>query len=91
MEIKSVDDDEQSFTMPKGEDESRLVQMLFEKVTELRPDWPMADRSDLAMAMLSVVKRWAHESNLDSGENEDGDYWALRFDQELELTEPIDE
>lgn len=60
MQIKDVSDDEQSFTMPKNESESQLVQMLFEKATELRPDWPMGDRTDLAMAMLSVVKRWAH-------------------------------
>lgn len=65
MQVKDVSDDEESFTMPKGEDESRLVQMLFEKVTDLRPDWPMADRTDLAMSMLSVVKRWAHESSED--------------------------
>lgn len=63
MEIRDVSEDEESFTMPKGEDESRLVSMLFEKVTELRPDWPLADRSDLAMSMMSVVKRWAHESH----------------------------
>lgn len=62
MEIRDVSEDEESFTMPKGEEESKLVQMLFEKITELRPDWPMADRSDLAMSMLSVVKRWAHEN-----------------------------
>lgn len=60
MQIKDVSDDEQSFTMPKNESESQLVQMLFEKVTELRPDWPLGDRTDLAMSMLSVVKRWAH-------------------------------
>jgi hypothetical protein len=63
MEVKLVDDgDPLHLTLPKGEDESRLVQDFFEKITELRPDWPMGDRSDLAMAMLAVVKRWAHES-----------------------------
>jgi hypothetical protein len=63
MEVKLVDDgDPYHLTLPKGEEESRLVQSLFEKATELYPDWKMGDRTDLAMAMLSVVKRWAHET-----------------------------
>lgn len=61
MEVKDVSDDKHSLTMPKNEEESILVQMLFEKITEHRPDWPLGDRTDLAMSMLSVVKRWAHE------------------------------
>lgn len=66
MEVKSVDPlgDPHSLTMPTSEEESRLVQMLFEKATDLRPDWPMADRTDLAMAMLGVVKTWAHENKI---------------------------
>jgi hypothetical protein len=64
MQIKDISDDEESFTMPKTDDESELVQMLFEKITELRPDWPLGDRTDLAMSMLSVVKRWAHKHKL---------------------------
>lgn len=63
MQVKDVDPegDPKSLTMPKNDEESLLVQMLFERITELRPDWPMGDRTDLAMNMLSVVKRWAHE------------------------------
>lgn len=69
MQVKSVEDDEQSFTMPKNNEESKLVQMLFDKITEHRPDWPMADRTDLAMSMLSVVKHWAHENQMSSVTN----------------------
>ena len=64
MEIKSVGDDENLYTMPKSESESVLVQMLFEKATELYPDWKMGDRTDLAMSMLSVFKRWAHAEGM---------------------------
>lgn len=49
---------------PHGEDESILVGMMFEKITERYPDWKMGDRTDLAMAMLAVVKTWAHNLEL---------------------------
>lgn len=46
---------------PKTDDEMRLVQMLFERITELRPDDKMGDRTDEAMALFVVVKQWAHD------------------------------
>lgn len=46
---------------PKTEDESRLVQMLFEKITESLPDEKMGDRTDLAMSLFATVKQWAHD------------------------------
>jgi hypothetical protein len=63
MEIRPDVPDNQD---PSGQDESVLVGMMFEKITELRPDWPMGDRTDLAMAMLGVVKKWAHNLELTS-------------------------
>lgn len=51
---------------PANDDESILVGLLFEKATQLYPDWPMGDRSDLAMSMLAVVKKWAHNLELTS-------------------------
>jgi hypothetical protein len=60
MEIKEVSEDPYVLTMPTTDDESALVQMLFEKVTLLYPEWKMGDRTDLAMSMLGVVKTWAH-------------------------------
>lgn len=51
-------------TMPKNEEEGLLVSMMFEKVTELFPDWGMGDRTDLAMSLFSVVKRWAHKNEM---------------------------
>ena len=65
MEVKLVDDgDPRHLTMPKGDEESRLVALLFEKATELYPNWEMGDRTDLAMAMLAVVKTWAHQNDM---------------------------
>ena len=51
---------------PANDDESVLVGLLFEKATLLYPDWPMGDRTDLAMSMLAVVKQWAHNLELTS-------------------------
>jgi hypothetical protein len=51
---------------PANDDESVLVGMLFEKITTIYPDWPMGERSDLAMSLLAVVKRWAHNLELTS-------------------------
>ena len=51
---------------PANDDESILVGLLFEKATLLYPDWPMGDRTDLAMSMLAVVKSWAHNLELTS-------------------------
>lgn len=64
MEIKDVGDDPHLTTMPTTPEESALVQKMFEKATELFPDLKMGDRTDLAMAMLGVVKRWAHENEM---------------------------
>lgn len=49
---------------PHGEDESVLVGMFFQRITEIFPEWPMGDRTDLAMTMLAVVKTWAHNLEL---------------------------
>lgn len=46
---------------PKTDDESTLVQMLFEEVTNSWPDLPMGDRSDFAMRTFAVIKQWAHD------------------------------
>lgn len=51
---------------PSSDDESHLVGMLFDRITEMHPDWPMGDRTDFAMAMLAVVKKWAHNLELTS-------------------------
>lgn len=61
MEIKQVGE-ETMHLEPKTEDESALVQMLFEEVTHTWPDLPMGDRSDFAMRTFAVVKKWAHEN-----------------------------
>lgn len=61
MEVRDVPDME-----PNTDDESALAGMLFDRITQLRPDWPMGDRSDLAMAMVAVVKQWAHNLELTS-------------------------
>ena len=54
-------EEEDKFVLePTTDDESQLVGMLFDKITEVYPDWNMPDRSDLAMLMLGVVKQWAH-------------------------------
>ena len=65
---------------PSNDDESILVGMLFDKLTELRPDWPMGDRTDLAMSMLAVVKRWAHNLEMTSDSS-----------RTVAYTEPVDE
>jgi hypothetical protein len=49
---------EPSSYVPINKDESDLVQMLHERITEMRPDWPLGDRSDMAMEMFAIVKRW---------------------------------
>jgi hypothetical protein len=64
MEFKRSGDE---YLDPHGEDESALVGMLFEKITEHFPDWPMGDRTDLAMSMLAVTKKWAHNLELTNG------------------------
>lgn len=64
MQVKDVEPDPLWLTMPANDDESELVGMLFEKATELFPDWKMGDRTDLAMSMLAVVKKWAHKNEL---------------------------
>ncbi len=46
---------------PQTEDESKLVQMLFEKIQGLQPDLALGDKSDLAMGLFTVVKQWAHD------------------------------
>lgn len=51
---------------PSSDDESHLVGMLFERITEIYPDWPMGERTDLAMGMLAVVKKWAHNLEMTS-------------------------
>ncbi len=49
---------------PVTKDESTLVGLMFEKITELYPDWPMGDRTDLAMALFAVVKQWGSDEEL---------------------------
>lgn len=48
---------------PNTDDEMRLVSMLFGRITELRPDDKMGDRTDLAMSLFTVVKSWAHDGD----------------------------
>jgi hypothetical protein len=60
MLIKQVGE-ETMHLEPKTEDESRLVQMLFERITLLRPDDKLGDRADEAMSLFTVVKQWAHD------------------------------
>lgn len=64
MEVKDTQPDPHLTTMPTTDEESELVQMMFEKATQLFPDWKMGDRTDLAMSMLAVVKRWAHKNEM---------------------------
>lgn len=64
MQVKDTQPDPHLTTMPTTPEESELVQMMFEKITDLRPDEKMGDRTDLAMAMLAVVKRWAHKNEM---------------------------
>lgn len=61
MEVKQVGE-ESLHLEPKTDDEMRLVHMLFERITELRPDDKMGDRTDEAMALFVVVKQWAHDN-----------------------------
>lgn len=61
MEIR---EDSVTSPYPVTPEEMALAQMMFEKITELRPDWPMGDRTDLAMTMFAVVKKWAHKEEL---------------------------
>lgn len=65
---------------PSNEDESILVGMLFDRVTEVFPEWPMGDRSDLAMKMFAVVKKWAHNLELTNDSS-----------RTVVYTEPVDE
>ena len=63
------------------DDESVLVGLLFEKITKLYPDWKMGDRTDLAMAMFAVFKRWAHSEDLTTEqESEQITSRIVRFD-----------
>jgi hypothetical protein len=55
---------EPSSYVPVNDDESELAGKLFEKVTEMRPDLSLGDRSDLAMEMFAVVKRWAQKRGM---------------------------
>lgn len=65
MEVKQTDEATVHLE-PVSQDESALVGMLFERATELYPDWKMSDRSDLAMAMFATVKKWGHNLDLTS-------------------------
>lgn len=71
MEVKDVSPDPYLTTMPTTNDESELVQMLFERATKLYPDWKMGDRTDLAMSMLGVVKQWAHKNKMTTYKKEE--------------------
>lgn len=64
MEVRETDDDGRF--EPASEDDSALVSMMFVRITELYPDWPMHQRTDLAMMMFVVVKKWAHNLDLTS-------------------------
>ena len=64
MEIKETDD-EGRFE-PSSRDDSILCGMMFEKITAMWPDLAMHHRSDLAMALFVVVKKWAHDLELTS-------------------------
>lgn len=65
MEVKQTDESTLHLE-PTSKDESALVGMLFERITEIFPEWPMGDRSDHAMKMFAVVKKWAHDQSLTS-------------------------
>ena len=64
MEVRETDSD--GMYEPASEDDSALVSMMFLKITELYPDWPMHERTDLAMVMFATVKKWAHNLELTS-------------------------
>lgn len=61
MQVKQVGE-ETLHLEPKTDDEMRLVHMMFERITEIRPDEKMGDRTDMAMALFVVVKQWAHDN-----------------------------
>lgn len=61
MQVKQTDESTMHLE-PKTDDEMRLVHMLFERITESRPDDKMGDRTDLAMACFVTVKQWAHDN-----------------------------
>ena len=60
MQVKQVGE-ESLHLEPKTDDEMRLAHMLFERITELRPDEKMGARTDMAMSLFTVVKQWAHD------------------------------
>lgn len=62
MEIKQTDESTMHLE-PKTDDEMRLVHMMFERITELRPEDKMGDRTDMAMSLFTVVKQWAHDND----------------------------
>ena len=62
IEIKAVGDEGIKNEVASA-DEGRLATMLFDRITEELPHWPMGDRSDLAMSLFTVVKKWAHEND----------------------------
>lgn len=64
MEIKETDG-EGRFE-PASDDDSVLVGMMFERLSEMHPEWPMGVRSDIAMALFTTVKKWAHNLELTS-------------------------
>lgn len=49
---------------PANDEESALVQKVFETITELQPDMLMGDRTDLAMRTFADFKEWAHREDL---------------------------
>lgn len=63
MRVKQVGEHSLRYE-PANEDESALVQKMFETITELQPDMMMGDRTDLAMRVFGVVKQWAHEEKM---------------------------
>lgn len=79
MEVKQADD-LTTFFEPVSKDESALVGMLFERITEIFPEWPMGDRTDHAMKMFAVVKKWGHNLDLTSDSH-----------RMVEVTLPIDD
>ena len=64
IEVRETDNEGQY--EPASEDDSALVSLMFVKITELYPDWPMHERTDLAMVMFATVKRWATDLELTS-------------------------
>lgn len=81
MEIKETDG-EGRFE-PVSRDDSILVSLLFEKITEHRPDWPMGDRTDLAMSMFTVVKKWAHNLDLTSDHHKIVEIDAIEHEENM--------